>query len=65
VLVMTDAKEALGLLETLGVEGPEQGKLRHTLWRLGREAALVLWAAQAHEALDSGTEPVEELSDLQ
>jgi hypothetical protein len=47
--------------DAAGIEAQEQ---HQALWRLGREAAVVLWAVQVSEYLDSDTLQVEELLNL-
>ncbi len=58
-------EQVMGVLWARGLEGEDQEEQRHALWRLGREAALVLWAALVREELDSGAVKVDELLGLQ
>jgi DNA-binding response OmpR family regulator len=57
--------QVLGVVRVEDAEGIEPQEQHHALWRLGREAALVLWAVQIRENLDSGAIQVEELLNLQ
>ena len=55
-------EEVLGVLWVDGLEETEEGG--NALWRLGQEAALVLWSAQVTADLESGQLQVDELLEL-
>jgi DNA-binding response OmpR family regulator len=59
-------QQALGVLEVEGVRGEEEERKEklHALWRLGREAALVLRMVQMAQDLEEGRFEVEELLKL-
>ena len=47
-------EEAIGVLWVDGLREEDREEAGNTLWRLGQEAALVLWSARVAEDLDSG-----------
>ena len=59
--------EVMGVLRVDGLTENEEEReeAANTLWRLGREAAVVLWSARVAEALESGQIPVDDLLDME
>ena len=57
-------EERLGVLWVEDLPAEHREEAGNTLWRLGQEAALVLWSAQVAEALASGEVPIDELLHL-
>ena len=55
----------MGVLWVDGLDQQDREETANTLWRLGREGAVVLWSAQVTEDLASGKVPVEELLELE
>ena len=58
-------EEVLGVLWVNGLPEEDKEEAGNTLWRLGQEAALVLWSAQVAEELASGQVQVDELLKLE
>ena len=57
-------EEALGVLWVEGLAEAGREAACNTLWRLGQEAALVLWSARVAEDLASGQMEIDELLEL-
>ena len=57
-------EEAMGVLWVDGLPEEDREQATNTLWRLGQEAALVLWSARVTEDLESGHMHVDELLQL-
>ena len=56
--------EVLGVLWVVGLPEAEREEAGNTLWRLGQEAALVLWSARVAEDLASGQMEIDQLLGL-
>ena len=57
-------EEALAVLWVGGLREADRDEACNILWRLGQEAALVLWSARVAEDLASGQMEIDELLDL-
>ena len=57
-------EDALGVLWVDGLPEEDREEAGNTLWRLGQEAALVLWSARVTEDLASGQIQIDELLEL-